>query len=388
MDRMQLLNDLFIAYFEARRHKRNTINQLRFEIDYETEIFKLAEEILSHSYKPRPSICFIVDDPVKREIFAADFRDRVIHHLIFNYIAPLFDKQFIDDSYSCRKGKGTHYGIRRVADFIKKCSQNYTRDCYVLKLDVCGYFMNIDKKILLQKIGEMLYGKNVEKDSSIDHEMVNYLIRETVANDPRVNCIFKGKRSDWNGLPPSKSLFYSSENCGLPIGNLTSQLFSNVYLHFLDCFMKDELGLTYYGRYVDDFVVVHPDKDFLRTVILKVREFLKEELHLELHPRKIYLQHYAKGVAFLGVYIKPYRICIGKHTRQKFKGLLRAGLSDDPQQIRASLNSYLGIMQHYATYNFRRKMLLGKSHVFFRYGYLDGKLKKYVLYRGKPGAVS
>ena len=156
MERQQLLEDLLQAYYDARKHKRNTINQLRFEYNQEHEIVSLCDEILEKRYEIRPSICFIVEKPVKREIFAADFRDRVVHHLVYNYINPIFEKSFIDDSYSCRKNRGTLYGIKRVEHFIKECSDNYKKDCYILKLDISGYFMNINKEILFEKIRVLL----------------------------------------------------------------------------------------------------------------------------------------------------------------------------------------------------------------------------------------
>jgi hypothetical protein len=127
--------DLFQAYYDARRNKRNTVNQLRFEIDYEHHLLELYEELVNRTYVVSKSITFIVNKPVKREIFAADFRDRVLHHLVYNYINPLIESQLIDDCYSCRKEKGTHYGIQRVTQFLKDCSCNYTRDCYILKLE-------------------------------------------------------------------------------------------------------------------------------------------------------------------------------------------------------------------------------------------------------------
>lgn len=121
--------DLFQAYFDARKNKRNTINALVFEKHYAANLFALCDEITEFRYKPKPSICFVVDKPVKREIFAADFRDRVIHHFIYNYISPIFEKVFINDCYCCRVGKGTHYGIKRIDHFIRSCSQNYSKDC-------------------------------------------------------------------------------------------------------------------------------------------------------------------------------------------------------------------------------------------------------------------
>ena len=153
----QLLCDLFQAYYNARRNKRNTVNVLKFELDYEVKLFKLYQEIKSRTYELSRSICFIVFKPVQREIFAADFRDRIVHHLIYNYINPFFERIFINDSYSCRINKGTSYGIKRLDYFIRSCSRNYTQDCYILKLDIKGYFMSMDRSILYEKIEKTIY---------------------------------------------------------------------------------------------------------------------------------------------------------------------------------------------------------------------------------------
>lgn len=149
---------MFNAYYDARRNKRNTANQLRFEIDLEENLVGLYHEIAERRYEVGRSVCFMINRPVSREVFAADFRDRVVHHLLFNYINPVFDKTFIDDSYSCRKGRGTLYGVRRLESHIRSCSLNYTRNCYVLKLDLRGYFMNIDRKILYDEIMRTMLG--------------------------------------------------------------------------------------------------------------------------------------------------------------------------------------------------------------------------------------
>lgn len=144
----QLLVDLFKAYYEARKHKRNTRNQLRFEMNLEENLVNLRDELYDRTYKVGRSTCFIIEDPVKREIFAADFRDRVVHHLVYNYIMPIFERTFIADSYSCRKGKGTLYGVKRLEHHIRSCSKNYTTTVYALKMDIQGYFMNINCKRL------------------------------------------------------------------------------------------------------------------------------------------------------------------------------------------------------------------------------------------------
>ena len=390
---MQLLEDLFEAYYMARKHKRNTINQLRFEINLEQEIFSLCEDILGECYVIRPSICFIVDKPVKREIFAADFRDRVVHHLLYNYVNPVLEMSFSDDSYSCRKGRGTHFGIERAENYMRQCSENYTKDCYILKLDIQGYFMNINREIVLEMIEDLLEKHKAEYyagKQEPDWAMVSKLLRQVVINDCTENCKIRGKLSDWEGLPPTKSMFHSPKNCGLPIGNLTSQLLSNVYLNGFDYFMKNTLNLKYYGRYVDDFFVVHPSKEYLKEIKEIIDDYLTKHLHLRLHPKKIYLQHYAKGVSLLGTYIKPNRIYINNRTKQNLYKTLkktdrylsgRLVEKADLYKVRASINSYLGILQHYNTYKLRKKMLLSENHLFLKFGFLSNKLKKYQIFK-------
>lgn len=383
----KILTDLFQAYFDTRKNKRNTLNALAFERHFETNIFALYEEILKRSYEPGPSICFIVNKPVKREIFAADFRDRVIHHFIFNSISPVFEKTFINDSYSCRKGKGTHYGIRRIDRFIRSCSENYTKDCYILKLDIKGYFMAMNRKLIFEKVKSVLMDKIHKID--FDLLLILYLIEKTIFNDPTKNCIIKGKRSDWTGLPVNKSLFHVKSNCGLPIGNLTSQLFGNIYLNDFDHFVKRDLKIRYYGRYVDDFILVHREKEYLKSLIPLVKEYLSGYLLLELHPNKIYLQHYSKGVKYLGAVIKPHRIYIANRTRGNFYEAIEnknqiardhKPTREEQEKFLSSMDSYLGIMKHYKTYNMRKQMIFRNLSVWWwNYTYLSGGISKFVL---------
>jgi len=308
------LEELFEAYFNCRKNKRNTANALSFEINYESNLVQLCNELNNGSYKIDRSIAFIVDKPVKREIFAADFRDRVVHHLVIGKLNQLFEKQFIHDSYSCRAGKGTHFGIQRVDKFIRQCSKNYTKGCYILKLDLQGFFMSINKNILFSKLEKFIK----EKYQQTDKELIIKLCKQVIFNDPTKNCIVKGNKSDWNDLPATKSLFNSQPNCGLPIGNLTSQVFANFYMDRFDHHIKHDIKIRYYGRYVDDFVIVHEDKEFLIKLIPKVSDFLQSELKVSIHPKKIYLQHYSKGVKFLGTVILPNRIYIANRTKGNF----------------------------------------------------------------------
>ena len=359
----QLLRDLFIAYYDARRGKRGSIHALAFEMQYEKNLFVLYGDLKNGAYKVGKSVAFIVSDPVQREIIASPFRDRIVHHLIYNYINPLFERVFIADSYSCRIGKGTSCGIRRVSHFIRSCSENYSTDCFILKLDISGYFMSICQHILYEKIEkEILKNKNL---CLFDMDLVFELLRKIIFHDYTKNCIIKGDWRDWDGLPKNKSLFQNPPGYGLPIGNLTSQLFSNIYLNDFDHFIKRDLRCRHYGRYVDDFVLLHADKQYLQTLITLIREYLST-LDLRLHPRKIYLQPYEHGVAFLGTIIKPHRIYIRKKTKNNFYKYIQrvnALLQKENinkktlQKIVAGMNSYLGLMSHYQTYRLRKKML-------------------------------
>jgi len=366
-----LSEDLFKAYYQARLNKRNTMNQIRFELNFEQEIFRLHKELINRTYQPEASIAFIVNKPVKREIFAASFRDRVVHHLLFNYLNPIFERQLIFDCYSCRTGKGTSQGIQRMVRFMRACSDNYTRSCYVLKLDIKSYFISINKQILYDNITQLLAkeynrpGANKEP-LNFDRQLVDYLLRVIIFNQPAKTCKIKGSMDDWEGLPHDKSLFHTSPDCGLPIGNLTSQLFGNFYMSGFDHWMKRTMGFKYYGRYVDDFVVFHPDKELLVRSVSLMREYLSETLGLTIHPRKMYLQHYTKGLSFLGAIIKPGRVYAGK----RIVGNLRSGVQtknqkidlvlDKSEQIMQTIelvNSYLGLIKSYRSYRIRKKVV-------------------------------
>jgi len=330
-----------------------------------------------------------VNKPVKREIFAADFRDRVVHHLVIGKLNPLFEKAFIYDSYASRVGKGTHLGIQRVDRFIRRCSQNYTKDCYVLKLDIKGFFMHINKTLLLAKLRSFVERKYPGDDKVVLLE----LCQKIIDYNPTENCIVKGKPGDWRGLPPDKSLFHSAKQCGLPIGNLTSQVFANFYMNQFDHFIKHDLGIRYYGRYVDDFILVHRDKGYLKSLIPLIRNTLQDRLHLSLHPEKIYLQHYSKGVQFLGVVIKPNRIYMANRTKGNFYDaikqqnvVVKEGRPDKQQQAAflSSMNSYLGIMKHYKTHKLRKRMLTRNLPAWWwNRAYISGGFARFAL-KQKP----
>ncbi len=372
LDKSQLLVDLFDAYYAARKNKRAKESQLAFEWEYESRLIALRDNITNRVYEPLPSIAFVNKKPVLREVFAASFRDRVIHHLIFNHINPVFESLFIEDSYSCRKGKGTLYGVKRVYGFIESCSQGYTKPCYILKLDIKGYFYNINKQKLHDMIMETL--KTHRGSLEMDFDTLEYLIGKTIFNNPLKNVQKIGGKEEWSILPRDKSLFFTQEGKGLPIGNLTSQLFSNIYMNVFDQYVKKKLGFEYYGRYVDDFIIVHEDKKLLLDAMQKMKQFLKNELGLTIHPKKIYLQSYQRGVKFLGSYIKPNVMYIERRTKGAFYKLVHRinktfydnrDNMEYHKTIRAQINSYLGTMSHYSSFKLRKKILSSLCADFF-----------------------
>ena len=206
------LEELFTAYFECRKNKRNTANALAFEIDYENNLVQLCEEINSGTYQIGRSIAFIVDKPVKREIFAADFRDRVVHHLIIGKLNHLFEKQFINDSYSCRVDKGTHFGIQRIDRFIRQCSVNYTKDCYILKLDLQGFFMSINKNILFAKLETFIN----EKHQHSDKDLIIKLCKQVYSTTPQKTALLKETKAIGLICPKPKAFFTANQTAVYP----------------------------------------------------------------------------------------------------------------------------------------------------------------------------
>ena len=381
--RQQLLRDLYVAYYCARRGKVERSYVRKWEMNLKENMESLCEDLFTRSYKPQPSKCFIVEYPKKREIFAAMFRDRIVHHLYFNYTHQLFERTFIQDTYSCIKDRGTHYGIGRITDFCRKESQNWQRKCYVMHLDIRGYFMHIVRKKLLEiavatlrRLGTHRINKGSIRtwNDVLDMDFVIWLTEIIVMLDPKENCIIVGDLSNWDGLDPAKSLLHLAPGLGLPIGNLTSQLFSNVYLNEFDQFMKRKLKCKYYGRYVDDAAVVSSDKKWLLSLVPEIRSFLSTELGLDLHMGKLEISEVHHGVEFLGSYIKPYRTYISNHALQRILKKIQEFDYRKPWKVLRSVNSYLGIFMHSSSYNLCRRIFMTKE--ILRIGIFDEGMTK------------
>lgn len=359
------IEEVFEAYYECRKNKRYAYGALSFESNYEENLVALYTELKNQTWHPGKSSCFIVDKPVKREIFAAPFRDRIVHHILIRRLNPYFEKHFIYDSYACRAGKGTHAAVARAAHFVRSETENNTKDAYVLKLDIKGFFMSINRTLLFDKLKSFII-RITEKNNSLDRNFLLYLCREIVFNDVCKDCMMRSPLSKWNDLPNDKSLFTARQDCGLPIGNLTSQVFANFYLSEFDHFLKHILKIKNYVRYVDDFIIISKDKSLLKSLIPVIRKFLHKKIFLKLHPKKIFLHNVKYGFSFIGCFIKSSYVTSSKRVKENFTGKLKnysqfvKYSKPTPLQkteILSSINSYLGIMIHYKTYRFKKQQI-------------------------------
>lgn len=346
------VEDLFNAYFDCRKCKRNTLNQLAFEADLETNLMDLYYDLKDGSYHIGSSIAFVVEYPKIREIWAADFRDRIVHHLIYNAISDYYYRRFIRDCYACIPGRGTHDGLERVSGFARSITRNYTKPAYALKVDVANFFNAIDRHAL-----ERIIGKSIGEGWCLD------LLQQVIWHDPRQNARFRSSPALFKKVPKHKSLMQSELHRGLPIGNLTSQFFANVYLNELDQFVKHKLKCRYYGRYVDDMILFHENPDVLNKWQQEIDGFLKDRLTLHLHPNKIWLNKVDKGIDFVGFVIKPGRTYMRQYSlnrcRQKIRAWEQKGAPIDQNSLinlSRSMNSYLGMLRQVNGYNARKSI--------------------------------
>ena len=343
------LDEIYEAYFQCRRNKRTKSTSLVFEMHYERNLRQLWEDLNNMTYTISPSIVFGVTRPKCREVFAANFRDRIVHHLLMIKLEPLLEEEMIDNSYNCRKGKGTECGIHTLSKQILKVSDNYTKKTYVLQCDIQGFFMSIDKDVLWEAIKSVMNRK--WKYGNLDWWM--WLTKMIIYNRPELNCIIHGDKSILDGLPDNKTLFRSNGK-GLPIGNLTSQIFGNYYLTCFDKFIINLFGENCeYGRYVDDFYVISINKKRLLKNISKIRKYLFENLKTKLHPKKVSIIDAKKGVNFIGSVVKPWGIYIGNRTIENAFKVAKIKRPKDIKRHVQRLNSYFGYMIHRLTYGIR-----------------------------------
>lgn len=313
---------MFAAWRVFKSGKRNRPDVANFEHHLEENIFQLHRDLREKTYRHGSYCGFWIRDPKLRRIHKATVRDRVLHHAIFNILNHIFERTFIPTSFSCRAGKGTHKGMREVADMLRQESHNNRQPCYALKCDVRKFFDSVNHAVLL----ELLSRKIKDADTM-------WLLTEII-NSFTSTC---------------RNLF---ETKGVPIGNLTSQLFANIYMNELDKFMKHELKVKHYARYTDDFVIVSSDREYLFGLIEPIQRFLSERLRLALHPKKVSIRPYHQGIDFLGYVVLPYHIVVRTKTRRRvFRKLkerveqFRNGTTHE-WTLLGSFRSYRGVFSH------------------------------------------
>jgi RNA-directed DNA polymerase len=271
--------ELVQAYFDCRRNKRNSATALAFEQNLERNLCRLSDELIDGSYRPGKSICFVITRPKPREVWAADFRDRIVHHLFYNRIAPRFYASFIADSCACIPGRGTLYAAQRLESKVRSITQNWSRPAHYLKLDLANFFVSIDKHVLRAQIA-----------TRVTEPWWMWLAETILFHDPRSNFEFRGSPAMLDLVPQHKRLTSQPAHLGLPIGNLSSQFFANIYLDALDQFAKHQLRARHYVRYVDDFVLLHESPQWLNQALASINHFLPTRLHAQLNPGKTILQ--------------------------------------------------------------------------------------------------
>lgn len=309
------LENLFCAWEEFLRGKRSKPDVQSFERNLAQNVFSLHHNLRDRTYRHGGYYSFIVSDPKPRHIHKASVRDRLLHHAIYRMLYPYFDTRFIADLYSCRLDKGTHRAVDRLRSFILKAGRNNTRTCWALQCDVRKFFASSNHQVLLDELARHIADKDIL-------------------------WLLQGVIGSFSTMPGK----------GLPLGNLTSQLFVNVYMNIFDQFVKHCLGARYYIRYADDFLILSDDRQWLEDLIPAIQYFLSSRLDLVLHPNKVTIRTASSGISFLGwVQYPTHRI-----VRTRTKNRMMRRMCKNPRE--ESIQSYLGLLNHGNTYALQREV--------------------------------
>jgi len=377
------------AWLDCRRRKRGKPAALAFEANGEEELLDLASELASRTYRPSPSFCFVARNDKYREVFAARFRDRVVHHLLVRELEKIWEPVFIHDSYACRRGKGTHAAVKRLQTFMRRATANGTRRAWFAQLDIRSFFPSIDRPLLLEFVQSRLHS-----------EEFRWLAEVIISHDPATDPVFTCSREKWCKIPNGKSLFSVPPGKGLPIGNLTSQFFANMYLNPLDQFVKHALKAKYYIRYVDDMILVHEERRVLETWVVRIEDFLQNRLLLELHPIRRIIRPVNNGADFVGYIVRPSHLLVRRKTVDRFKAAIGSHskkvlgkkdgnvfLSFPPvgyQQLHATIQSYFGLFRHASSKRLYDSMFTRNPWLEFLFERRGDKLRQRWVFPGKP----
>lgn len=335
--------NLFNAYKKAISCKRYRPDVMAYTDQLEENLIELQNEFIWKTYSVGRYNIFYVYEPKKRMIMSLQFKDRVAQHAIYSILNPYFEKQFISDSYACRVGKGTHRAIRQLQRWLRKTDRSLKR-FYYLKLDISKYFYRVDHEVLMG----ILQRKIADKDLLHVLSVI-------------INC-----EDTHFGLPLGADVGNVAYDellgeVGLPIGNLTSQMFANLYLNELDQHCKHKLRLHYYIRYMDDIIILHHNKKYLEEVKRDIAGFLEEKLHLQLN-NKTCIRPTSMGIEFVGFRVWSTHIKLRKKTAKKMKKRLKylftayAAGEVDRETLDRSIASYRGILKHFNSYGLRQDL--------------------------------
>ncbi len=332
-DKVITPENIFLGWKEFRQGKKKKKDIQEFERYLENNLFNLYASLCNKTYKPGSYTMFRINDPKARVIHKAPVIDRIVHHIASRALERIFDRTFIAHSYSCRQEKGTHKGVIALRKMALKVSKNNTRMCWALKCDVRKFF------------------------ASINHQVLSGLLKKKIKDEEFLWLLQKIIESFRSELTLD-----DSNPRGIPIGNLTSQYFANIYLDSFDQFIKQKLRVKYYIRYADDFVILSQDRHYLENLLEPIKSFLKNTLDLEIHPKKIFFRKFTSGIDFLGYVIFPNHTLARTKTKRRLKRRIkeavinyRAGkISKD--KLTQIINSYLGYLGHANTYQFTQEL--------------------------------
>jgi hypothetical protein len=326
-----LFEQLVVAYLDCRRNKRTSASALAFEAHLERNLCDLHDELIAGTYQPGRSICFVITQPNPREVWAAEFRDRVVHHLLYNRISPRFYARFTADSCACIPGRGTLYAARRLEHQIRSITQNWSRPAHYLKCDLANFFVSIDKRVILAQLA-----------AQVTEPWWMRLAETILMHDPRADFELRGRPELLARVPAHKRLINAPANHGLPIGNLSSQFFANVLLDALDQRVKHHLRAPRYVRYVDDFILLSESTAWLNAALADITAWLPQRLHVALNPSKTILQPVDRGVDFVGHIIKPWRRTTRPGTVERS---IQRTLQQPEADVFESVNSTFGLFR-------------------------------------------
>lgn len=331
------------AFEDCIKGKSGTKAAIEFKENLDSNLQLLLEDLTSKQYEISPTRCFVVKKPKPREIWAGAFRDRVVHHVMYNRISPAFYLSFSAASCACIPGRGTLYGVNRLERQVRQVTQNWAKPAHYLKLDLSNFFVSIHKPTLYTLL-----------QPKLQDEWTTWITSTILFHDPRGSAEVRSPDRIMALVPEHKSLFHAQPNCGLPIGNHSSQFFANVYLNLLDQFIVHQLKPRGYIRYVDDFILLHESPQWLNEAQIKIETFLADRLQAEINPTKTVLQRVDRGVDFVGQVIKPWhRVPRGNLMPKALASIWEA---ECPAARRSSANSYLGLLRQTSAYSERSKL--------------------------------